>query len=155
MSKAKQQTRAEVARRGLVSLMNDTKWHELRGAVQTELPFAPPYQLKVVLNPHPQPEQFDTDVNYLGDWSDECLVPFYEIEWIQIRPRYLRHRGRLLAAEVLSVESELLAILHRYDVPYRHDKGSIWIFGYSASTGDLQRGSLPAVEHPRGSAEMG
>ncbi|HXJ57354.1 MAG TPA: DUF6678 family protein [Verrucomicrobiae bacterium] len=140
MPKSKQQIDTEVAMRGLVSIMNDTKWRELQKAVRAELPFAPPYQLKVVLNPHPEPEQFDADVHYLGDWSDECLSPFYEIEWIRIRARFLRRRGRLLAAEVCSVESEFLAILHRHDIPYRCDEDSIWIFGYVSSTGDLKRG---------------
>jgi len=63
MAKSKQQIDAEVAKCGLVSVMNDTKWRELQSGVRAELPFAPPYQLKVVLNPHPYPEQFETDVN--------------------------------------------------------------------------------------------
>ena len=145
MPKSKQQIDAEVAKRGLVSVMNDTKWRELRSAVRAELPFAPPYQLKVVLNPNPNPEQFEADVNYLGDWGDECLYPFYEIEWIRVRPRFL-HRPvweRTMAPEVRSVESEFLAILERYDIPYRYDEGSIWIFGYASSTGNLKRGSEP------------
>ena len=97
MPKPKQQIDSEVAKRGLVSVMNDTKWRELQDAVRTELPFAPPYQLKVVLNPQAYPEQFEADVDYLGDWSNECLFPYYEIEWIRIRPRFLRRRGRLVA----------------------------------------------------------
>src|SRR6266542_2970597 len=143
MPKSKKQIDAEVARRGLVSIMNDTKWRELQKAVRAELAFAPPYQLKVILNPHPEPGQFDTDVDHLGDWSDECLFPFYEIEWIRIRPRSLRRRGRLVAAEVRSVESEFLAILYRYDIPFRRDESSIWIFGYASSTGVLKKGSEP------------
>ena len=66
MPKSKQQIDAEVGKRGLVSVMNDTKWRELQKAVCSELPFAPPYQLKVILNPHPHPEHFEVDVNYLN-----------------------------------------------------------------------------------------
>ncbi len=143
MPKSKQQIDAEVARRGLVSVMNDTKWRELRDSVCAELPFAPPYQIKVVLNPHAHPEQFEVDVDYLGDWSDECLCPLHAIEWIRVRPRFL-HRPlwkRTTAPELRSVESEFLGILHRHNIPYRRDEDSIWIYGYASSTADLKRGS--------------
>lgn len=146
MPKSKHQVNVEVARRGLVSVMNDTKWRELQKAVRTELPFAPPYQLKVVLNPHPHPEHFETDVDYLGDWGDECLFPFREIEWIRVRPRFL-HRTlweRTLAPEIRSVESEFLAILHRFQIPYRRDGDTVWIYGYVAESG--------ALSEPDGSA---
>lgn len=141
MAKSRQQVNAEVANRGLVSIINETKWTELRNAVRRELPFTPPYQLKLVLNDHPEPEHFEADVDYLGDWSDECLSPFFEAEWIRIRPRFLHRRGRLIAPEIQSVESELLAVLHRHHIPYRHDGDSIWIYGYASQTGDLTRGS--------------
>jgi hypothetical protein len=137
MPKSKEQVRGEVSKRGLVSVMNDTKWAELQEAVRRKLPFAPPYQLKVVLNPVPQPERFDSDVDYLGDWSDECLLPFYEIEWLRIRPRFLQRRGRLLAPEVQSVESAFLEILRRYQIPHRSDSDTIWIYGYASSTNDV------------------
>jgi len=145
MPKSKQQIDAEVARRGLVSVMNDTKWRELQKAVRSELPFAPTYQLKAVFYPDPHPEQFEPGVNCLGDWSDECLFPFYEIEWVRICPILLYRPlwRRTEAPEVRSIEPELLAILHRYNIPYRQDEGSIWIFGYTSSADDLKRGSEP------------
>lgn len=136
MSKSRQQIAAEITKRGMVSVMNETKWRELQDSVRTELPFAPPYQLKVVLNPHPEPAQFDADVYYLGDWSDECLAPFYEIEWLRIRPRYLRRQGQHATEEVRHVESALLAILQRHSIPHRRAEDSIWIFGYSTQTGE-------------------
>jgi hypothetical protein len=143
MPKSKQQTIKEAARRGLVSVMNDTKWRELQNAVRGDLPFAPPYQLKVLFNPDAEPGHFDTDVDYLGVWTDECLFPFYEIEWIRVRPRFLYRSiwKRTEAPELRSVEHEFLAILHRHNIPYQRDSGSIWIFGYAASTGDVKLGS--------------
>jgi hypothetical protein len=137
MPKANHQVNVEVAKRGLVSVMNDTKWAELQGAIRRELPFGPPYQIKVVLNPHPEPEHFETDVEHWGDWSDECLSPFYEIEWLRVRPRFLRRRGRLIAPEVQSVESEFMAILYRFRIPYRRDSETVWIYGYAAETSGL------------------
>lgn len=117
--------------------MNDIKWTQLQRAIRRELPFGPPYQLKVVLNSHPEPEHFESDVDYWGDWSDECLSPFYEIEWLRVRPRFLRRRGRLIAPEVQSVEPEFLAILDRYHIPHRCDGDTIWIYGYASETSAL------------------
>src|ERR1051326_112598 len=129
MPKSKRQVNVEVARRGLVSVMNDTRWAELQEAIRQELPFGPPYQMKVVQNPHPKPEHFETDVEGWGDWSNECLSPFYEIEWLRVRPRFLRRRRRLTAPEVHSVEAEFVAILHRLSIPYRRDGDTVWIYG--------------------------
>jgi uncharacterized protein DUF6678 len=139
MPKSKHQVNVEAAKRGLVSVMNDTKWRELQKAVRTELPFAPPYQLKVVLNPQPHPEHFEAEVDYLGDWGDECLSPFREIEWVRVRPRFLQRKPweRTAAPEVRSVESEFLAILQRFQIPYRADGDTVWIYGYVAETGGL------------------
>ena len=130
---------AELSKRNLVSLMNDTKWRELREAVRRELPFTPAYQLKLVLNPVPHPEQFEGEVTYLGDWSDECLLPFREIEWMRVRPRFLRSRGRLIAPEVQSVEAGFLEILRRYQIPHRCDGDTIWIYGYASNTNEIIR----------------
>lgn len=122
----------EVSRRGLVSMMNNTKWQELRGAVCRELAFGPPFQLKQVLESEPHPASFSEEVSYLGDWSDESLFPFYSIEWMRIRPRYWRRTsaGRL---ETPSVEAELLAILQRFHIPLRRDEETIWIYGYASA----------------------
>jgi len=131
MPKSKRQIDDEVSKRGLVSVMNDTKWAELQASVRRDLPFCPAYQIKTVLNPTPEPEHFESDVDHLGDWSDESLLPFYELEWLRIRPRVLRRRGQLIPPTVESVEAALIQILDRYQVPYRHDGDTIWIYGYT------------------------
>ncbi len=137
MPKSKEQVRSEISKRGLVSVMNDTKWAELQEAVRRELAFRPPYQLKVVLNPVPHPEHFEGDVDYLCEWSDEYLLPFYEIEWLRVRPRFFRRRGRLATPEVQSVEPAFMEILRRYQIPHRYDRDTIWIYGYASSTNDV------------------
>ena len=131
MGNVKEQVHDEIARRGLVSVMNDTKWRELQNAIATELPFRPAYQRKDVLNEQPQPEHFDTDVNYWGDWSDEALLPFVSIEWLRIRPQYLKSRGRLISPQNHNEEPQLLEVLARYQIPFRQENDSIWIFGYA------------------------
>lgn len=133
MSTHRQRVLDEVMRRGLVSMMNDTKWLELREAVQRELPFCPPFQLKCVLDAAPYPGGFEVDVAYLGDWSNESLWPFYGIEWMRIRPRYYRAQGHDASAKLSSVEAELLEIVKRYQIPHRREGESIWIFGYATA----------------------
>lgn len=140
MPNPREKIRAELERRGLVSVMNDTKWTELVEAVRRELPFGPPYQLKTVMNPTPQPERFDHDVDHLGDWSDESLRPFHDIEWLRVRPRILRPRGRLVAPEIQSVEAGFREILRRHQIPHRIDQDTIWVTGHALGTGGLVAG---------------
>jgi hypothetical protein len=59
------------------------------------LPFPPPYQIKDIHSDKPCPAEFSEDVWYLGNWEDECLMPFFQIEWICVRPRYIKQLGRL------------------------------------------------------------
>jgi hypothetical protein len=143
MDKYKQQLDREISKRGLVSLMNNTKWAELQEAVVEELPFCPPYQRKLVLSSLPDPEHFESDVDYFGDWSDEGLTPFYQIEWLRVRPRFLEHRGQLIAPEVQSIQSEFLQILRRYHIPHRCEDNiaAIWIYGYARDTSEIIRSS--------------
>lgn len=143
MTRSSPQLAVEMSRRGLVSVVNGTSWRALQVAVRDELPWAPPYQLKLVQSPQPHPPRFDSDVDYLGDWSDEALVPFDEIEWIRIRPRILRPRGRRIPADLANVEEELLAILQRLAIPFRHDASEIWIFGCLPAGEDPARNSRP------------
>lgn len=89
----------------------------------------------------PYPKDFESDVWYLGDWNNECLKPFYAIEWLRIRPRYLSHRGQLIKPEVENIEPELLSILRRYRIPYQKDEDAIVIYGYAVETGSILKGS--------------
>ncbi len=90
----RKQVRAEINRRGLAAVMNNTKWSELVEAVTTELPFRPAYQLKLLLMDRPIPPDFSTDDPWFaGAWTREALWPYVEIEWIRILPRILRAEG--------------------------------------------------------------
>jgi hypothetical protein len=124
---------AEVERRQLTSMMNTTKWAKLVHAVAEELPFPPPYQRKDVLKTTPEPEHFDTDVWYHGDWH-EGILPYASIEWVRIRPRYVQSKGRLLPHEVVDEEKQFVEILQRYRIPYRHNGDSYWIYGYMSNS---------------------
>lgn len=120
--------REALTNRGLGSYMNDTKWRKLIAEI-ARLPFPPPYQRKDVLQLVPEPETFDSDVSYLGDWT-EGIHPLFSIEWIRIRPRYVRHDAQLLPKVVIDCQTDLEFALQSLRQPYEKSNGSIWIYGY-------------------------
>lgn len=122
-----------IRERQLWSLMNDTKWRELQVAMRTEMPFAPPYILKIISEEICLEEPyFQKDVSYLGNWDDEilCWGEFYWIEWVKIRPRYLKFRGKLIAPALLDATEQFLEILHRLNIPYDVEDDMYCIYGY-------------------------
>lgn len=126
-----------VVQKQLCSIMNETKWGSLQKGVINSLPFAPPYQVKYVLDDAHYPENFDNDVWYLGDWI-EGLSPFYSIEWIRVRPRYLKHKGNLLPPEMIDISNEFVSILEELKIPYKEENNTFFIYGYISDTDALQ-----------------
>ncbi len=126
--KHKREVRAEAAKRGLASCMNDTKWRELLAEIG-KLPFPPPYQRKDVLHSEPEPARFDADVSYHGDWEDG-IQPLFSVEWLRIRPRCLMHVARLLPETVVDCEAELERALQALGQAYEKTDGVIWIHAY-------------------------
>lgn len=125
-----------IAERNLVSIMNNTKWRELQDAVINTLLFPPPYQCKYLLEEILHPEEFETDVWYWGDWH-EGIEPFYNVEWIRVRPRYLKHRGRLVSPELMDITDDFVNILKSLSIPYRLDNDTYYIYGYLLDTSIL------------------
>lgn len=125
-----------VSERQLVSIMNKTKWNELQTAVLNTLPFPPPFQAKYVLVESPSPNEFEDDVWYVGDWV-EGLMPFYEVEWIRVRPRRIVNKGKLIPPEVIDITEEFIGILKEYSIPYYRSNESIYIYGYTSQTGKI------------------
>lgn len=139
LDRNKQKVLEVITERNLTEIMNDTKWQELQSAVLNDLLFPPPYQVKYVLEESLIPEEFESDVWYWGDWI-EGLMPFYNVEWIRVRARYHKNRGRLVAPEVIDITEEFMKLLTDYSIPYRKDDESIYIYGYSASPSTLTIG---------------
>lgn len=145
--KFKRKIMAMVEERRLYPVMNNTKWRELQEAVKI-LPFLPAYQIKDVHSDRPSPVTFDEDHYDIGNWDDEVLMPFFQIEWICVRPRLLiKQTGTFKTPpklikevlidgnpELLDETQAFLAILQEYSIPYEIDeKGGILIFGYKES----------------------
>lgn len=132
--KQKQKVKAYIENNNYYSVMNNTKWLELINGVKNELPFTPPYVLKTLFEDEDMSLSFEADVDYLGAWNDEalCWGQYYLIEWIKVRPRYVKNiGGRLVSKEqVIDEEQEFISLLCKYNIPYEVKNGMYIIYGY-------------------------
>lgn len=122
---------------GMISIdvmrkLTTSDWERLRTLMHQALPFPPPFQRKDIGSSEPEPPTFDEDVWYHGDCG-EGLDPLGTIEWIRIRPRYLRVKGQLVPPEVIDCEAELTALLARERFDFVTEPGCIMLYG--AATG--------------------
>lgn len=138
LEKYKKKINNIVEQKGLCSMMNDTKWKELKKGI-SELPFLPPFVIKSVDEEETFYHQFKEDVYYTGDWGmyldnylggDIYATPFYAVEWIKIRPRLLKHQGRLIKSKVIDETDEFLAIQKKYNIPFEEQNETYIIYGY-------------------------
>ncbi len=129
----REKVRKVIEQRGLCSYMNTTKWKELCNSMIEEMPFPPPFIIKDLFDEKCDEEQsFQQDVWYWGDWEfDDSSDDFYiSIEWIKIRPRYLKGRGSLIKPNIISAENELVHLLDKYNIPFVENDGVYCIYGY-------------------------
>ncbi|WP_440119649.1 DUF6678 family protein [Paenibacillus sp. QZ-Y1] len=128
----KQKVIEEIQHRQLSSIMNNTKWTKLQDAIYDELPFAPPFQIKMVLEQAPYPDSFEQDVTYIGDWLS-LSTAFYNVEWVRVKPRTLKSVGRYVQPEVMDIEAEWVALLQKLRIPYMKKDHNYWIYGYATA----------------------
>lgn len=130
----KEKVKKIVLQRNLCSYMNSTKWNELRNAMLNEMPFPPPFSIKYLDTEYK--EELQHDVYYLGDWyyglsiDGHYFDASFAIEWIKIRPRYLKQRGMLIEPEIIDAEDVFVEILKKYSIPYEECSGVYYIYGY-------------------------
>ncbi len=124
--------------KGLYSTMNNTKWRELKEGV-SELPFMPPFVIKAVDEEETEYHEFTHDVYNTCDWGlylnnylggDIYAIPYYAIEWIKVRPRILKHQGRLIESKLIDETEEFISMLRSYNIPYVETNGTYIIYGY-------------------------
>lgn len=129
---------AIVEKRGLCSMMNNTKWKELKQGI-SELPFLPPFVIKDVGEEETEYHQFNEDVYYTGDWGlyldyylggDIYATPFYAVEWIKIRPRLLKRQGRLIEDKIVDETGEFIDVLKAFNISFEEQNGTYIIYGY-------------------------
>lgn len=127
-----------IENRNLYSIMNNTKWRELKEGV-SELPFLPPFVIKAVDEEETEYHEFSHDEYNTCDWGlyldnylggDIYATPYYAVEWIKVRPRILEHQGRLIESKVIDETEEFVAMLKSYNIPYVETGGTYIIYGY-------------------------
>ncbi|WP_052343630.1 DUF6678 family protein [Bacillus massiliigorillae] len=133
MDPLKKKINSRISENNLYPIMNNTKWGKLQKSIINDFPILPPYQAKYVLEDTPKPELFEGDVWYLGDWV-EGILPFYSVEWIRVKPRYLKHRGILIQDEVIDFTNEFRTLLQELKIPYVEKNNDFYIYGYLSNT---------------------
>jgi hypothetical protein len=123
---ARESSAAIVARRGLCSMMDDSRWQKLLEIV-AGLPFPPPYTLKSLTDS--SADRLDDDVEYWGDYT-VLAQGFEDVEWVCVRPTYLRHRGTRVAPERVDCTRQFREALKEAGIPFEEIKGAFLIFGY-------------------------
>jgi hypothetical protein len=99
--------RALVERRGLVAVLNDTKWRELCMAMYTRTEKSPRFQILDLLGKEP--------AAWNGEWY-HYPYPYFSIEWMDIDPK-----GQI---------DDVLAILKRFSIPYSRNGEFLRVWGY-------------------------
>ena len=133
----KEKVKKIIEQRKLCSYMNDTKWNELRNAMMNEMPFQTPYIVKFLFDEKCYEEsEFRNDLFHTADWyyslsiEGQLFNASFAIEWIKVRPGYLKKTGKLTEPQVISAETEFVAILKKYNIPFEEDNGIYCIYGY-------------------------
>ena len=133
----KEKVQRIIVQRNLCSYMNETKWNALRSAMMQEMPFQPPYIVKYLFDETCYEEsKLQSDLFHTGDWYDalsadgQYFHASFAIEWIKIRPYYLKKAGKYIAPQEIHAEKELTAILEKYHIPYEETDGIYCIYGY-------------------------
>jgi len=126
----------------MIESMKDQEKHKQKVisiVEETGLPFCPPFVIKSIDEEETAYHQFDEDVHYSGDWGlyldnylggDIYAVPYYAVEWIKVRPRCLKHQGRLIPDKIIDETEAFTAILEKYNIPYQEQDGYFIIYGY-------------------------
>lgn len=126
--------------KGLGSIMNRTKWKLLLEVIST-LPFPPAFVCKYLLvedDEHYLKSLDKETVSYWGDWSlatESSGLPnldeFYLIEYIKIKPSYIKSGGKYVKVEKIDISNLLRTKLKAKNITFEvDDYGNIVIFGY-------------------------
>ncbi|OAM29151.1 MULTISPECIES: DUF6678 family protein [Eikenella] len=128
----RRRVREFVRQHGLVGAMNNTKWRELRGAMD-EWENAPAYEIKYLFDEISEAEVEQAIVETtvaIGDWGDEHFYPMFDIEWVKIRKLRSVFRGHLIAPEIVDNSAGIRAILERFSIPYVENEFCFTVYGY-------------------------
>ena len=130
--------RTIIEQKGMCSVMNTTKWKELKIGI-SKLPFEPPFVIKTVDEKESEYHTFEEDIYHTMDWGlyldnylggDIYATEYFEIEWIKVRPRILKKQGKLIPDKIIDETEEFVAVLQKYSIPFEEENGTYIIYGY-------------------------
>ena len=114
---------AYVARHGLVSAMNDTKWREVVDCLLRVPGFHAEFRVRCVRDP--------LDSTPHRNRSFPWHIPtFKHIEWLDIDPIVRSHAGAADRGHGEDFSDRLLAVLKAIPVPISFEQGYVRIWGY-------------------------
>lgn len=118
----------------LHSFMNESRWRNLRAAIEAELSFIPASQVQR-LNEPPVRLAGTSDCYEGPSWDHENIQPYRLIEWMRLIPRRYEFAGALLPSRLVAdCTKELRDVLIRQRAPFYEDQQStFWIYGYAPS----------------------
>ena len=119
-----QRFRRYVAREGLASFMNDTKWRELIAAIQSIKDYQPSFRVKCVRDDEPPADRWDRSFPF-------HIPTFREIEWLEFDPLVRSHGGALSAGRCTDFGPQIEAALAHVSVAFQRHQHAIRIVGYS------------------------
>lgn len=127
-----------VRRRGLSSIMNDSKWLKLQTAILSIPKFEPIYGVQLLTDETEHSPVFEEPtLPIYGGWEliyedwEYAPPPFFNIEWMAIQPLNKICKGRLVNPEIIDKSNILVEILYKYHIPFeQEDEHTFVIYGY-------------------------
>ncbi len=128
----RRRVREFVQQHRLAGAMNNTKWRELRGAME-EWENAPAYEIKYLFDEVSEAEierKIARITVAAGDWGQEHFYPYFDIEWVKIEKFRSVFRGHLIAREIVDNSAGIRAVLERFGIPYVEGEYCFTVYGY-------------------------
>ena len=112
-----------IARNSLVSVMNNTKWEKLRSLMLDEAEKLPSWKFKSLM------DSYNEECRWELEWRYH-IPNFKTVEWLDINPRKIERRGKLLKDTVTDHSDYFSQIIYEIKINFRMEAGNIRIWGY-------------------------
>ena len=122
-AKDRQRLECYIARKALVSVMNNSKWEKLRSLMIDESARRPAWRVRCLRDTR------ESEVQWDGDWYYH-LPEFKHIEWLEIYPVQKARRGYLLPDKVSDNTDYFVDLLKSNNIPFSIEGESLRIWGY-------------------------
>lgn len=124
----KKQIQSITKQRQLTLVMDNAKWLKLITAIES-LSFPPPFIRKDLFSQSPKLSDFTSDVYHVGNWLNG-INPLVTVEWIKVRPRFLRNMGQPVTTKIIDCTKAFEELLINHRIPFIHYKNAYVIYSY-------------------------